>query len=604
MQLGWLDWTIIVAYLLINLLIGLWYTKRASKSLSEFFVSGRDAPWWLVGTSMVATTFAADTPLAVTGLVIKNGIAGNWFWWSSLMSGMLTVFFFARLWYRARILTDVEFTELRYGGRPAAVLRGFRGLYMGIAINSIIMGWVTLAMTKILGLTLGINEWVAVFLCLGLTAFYTVLSGMWGLLVTDAFQFVLKMTGCVALAIFAVNRVGGIDGLKAGLETNYGTSEKILAFTPTLDSPWMPIGLFLVYIGMNWWASWSPGAEPGGGGYVVQRIFSARSEKDSLLATLWFNIAHYALRPWPWIVVALCAMVLYPQLADPQLIASKQVDPEEGFVMVMIEVLPPVWRGFMLAAFAAAYMSTISTHLNWGASYLINDFYKRFLQTDRTEAHYVWASRVATVLVMVLAAVVSVNLTSIEGAWKLLLAIGAGTGPVYLLRWYWWRINAWSEVSAMLGAFLVTFLVQGVFNVNIDSTDGFIQSMLITVLITTVIWVTVTFLTQPESDTVLEGFYQRVRPEGPGWQHVATRLGLEAPNTLWNSALNWICGVVLVYCTLFSVGKFLFGDWLAGSLFLAGAVVSGVVLLRTFSGFNTGDSEADPLLLDIAKDTK
>jgi Na+/proline symporter len=571
-----IDWLIIAAYFLASLAIGLAFSARAGRNLSEYFVSGRDVPWWLAGTSMVATTFAADTPLAVAGLVVQNGVAGNWLWWSFVMGGMLTVFFYARLWRRSGVLTDIEFTELRYGGRPAAILRGFRALYLGLPINSIIMGWVTLAMAKILGLTVGIDRWQAIVLCFTVTALYSVISGLWGVLVTDAFQFVLAMVGCVALAVFALDAVGGIDGLKAGLTAQHGSAEQILAFTPPADSPWMPLATFLILVGVGWWASWYPGAEPGGGGYVAQRMFSARSEKDSLYATLWFTIAHYALRPWPWILVALAAMVLYPKLDDP----------ETGYIRVMIDVLPAGWRGLMLAAFAAAYMSTIATHLNWGTSYLVNDFYRRFVRPEADERHYVLVSRLATVVVMLLAALATSQLDSIRGAWQLLLAIGAGTGPVYLLRWYWWRINAWSEIAAQVAALGSFVLTSTVLKLNPDQPDQFALSLVISVAITTSAWLAVTFLTPPESAPVLERFYRTVRPEGTLWAPVAARLGLRpGAGALPLTALHWLAGVLLVYGALFGIGKLLFKEWLAGGLFLFAAAVAGFVLVRTFQGF-------------------
>ena len=469
MQLTALDWTVIAAYFAFNLGIALYYARRAGGSTSEFFLSGRDVPWWLAGTSMVATTFAADTPLVVTGLVADNGIAGNWLWWSMVMSGMMTVFFYARLWRRAGVMTDIEFAELRYSGKPAAFLRGFRAMYLGIPINCIILGWVNLAMIKILQGTLdfdGLAEgagWanylsahynidapVSLLILVGIllfTAFYTTISGLWGVLVTDLFQFVLKMGMVILLAVFAVNAVGGIDGLKSkigALDAASGHSGSRLDFFPPMDSVWMPLITLCVYLGVNWWASWYPGAEPGGGGYVAQRIFSAKNERHGVLATLWFNVAHYALRPWPWILTALASIVLYPELKDK----------ESGYIMTLMDphIFPTWMRGFMIAAFAAAYMSTIGTQLNWGASYVINDFYRRFMVRDAGERHYVIASQVVTVLLMFVSLLVTFHLGSIDGAWKLLMVTGAGTGLVLLLRWYWWRINAWSEVTAMIVA--------------------------------------------------------------------------------------------------------------------------------------------------------
>src|SRR5229473_3038605 len=382
MKLTVLDWCIVAAYFGFNLAVGFYYKSRAGKSTGEFFLGGRNVPWWLAGTSMVATTFAADTPLAVTGMVARNGIAGNWLWWNFVASGMLTVFFYARLWRRSGVMTDVEFAEIRYAGKPAAFLRGFRALYLGIPINCIILGWVNLAMVKILQLIFGIGKFEALVIVLGmiaLTSAISTLSGLWGVLVTDMFQFVIKMSMVIILAVFAVNAVGGIEEMKTKLVAA-GRGDA-LNIVPTVGSAWMPMIAFFVYIGVNWWATWYPGAEPGGGGYIAQRMFSAKDEKHAVLATLWFNIAHYAVRPWPWILVALASLILFPGLADP----------ETGYIRVMIDYLPSSLRGLMVAAFAAAYMSTIATQLNWGASYLVNDCYRRFLRRDATERHYVRA---------------------------------------------------------------------------------------------------------------------------------------------------------------------------------------------------------------------
>src|SRR6476659_4378926 len=448
-----MDWTIVAAYVAFNLAIGFYYKSRAGQNISEFFLSGRNVPWWLAGTSMVATTFAADTPLAVTGLVARNGIAGNWLWWNFVMSGMLTVFLYARLWRRAGVMTDIEFAELRYSGKPAAFLRGFRALYLGLPINCIILGWVNLAMVKILEITLGVTKSGAIKIVIGMlifTAFYTTISGLWGVLVTDLFQFALKMGMVIVLAILAVNAVGGIDQLKSKITAMDGGSGSRLAFFPEFDSIWMPAVTLFVYLGVIWWSTWYPGAEPGGGGYVAQRIFSAKTEKDGLLATLWFNIAHYALRPWPWILTGLCTILLYPQGIGPT------HDHEAAYVQAFVDLRPTPWRGFMMAGFAAAYMSTVGTQLNWGASYLVNDFYKRFVNKTATEKHYVTVSRWATVLLFLCSVIVTMNLTTVEGAWKFLLALGSRTGLVLILRWYWWRINAWSEISAMIASLLIS----------------------------------------------------------------------------------------------------------------------------------------------------
>jgi len=572
MRLDFLDWSIIALYFAFNVAVGLYYKRRASRDTAEFFLSGRNVPWWLAGTSMVATTFAADTPLVVTGLVAKNGIAGNWLWWNLLASGMLTVFFYARLWRRAGVMTDIEFSELRYAGPPAAFLRGFRALYLGLLINCIILGWVNLAMAKILQLVFSISKGEALWIVVGLivlTSAISTLSGLWGVLVTDLFQFVIKMGMVIVLAVVAVNAVGGIDAMKAKLVA--GGRGAALGFVPEIGSVWMPMVTFFVYIAVNWWATWYPGAEPGGGGYVAQRMLSAKDEKHSLLATLWFNIAHYAVRPWPWILVALASLILFPGLKDP----------ETGYIRVMIDYLPSSLRGLMVAAFAAAFMSTIATQLNWGASYLVNDFYRRFVRRDAGEPHYVLASRLATALLTVISAAVAFRIESIGGAWKLLIITGAGTGAVLLLRWYWWRINAWSEVSAMITAFIVSVLLQTVGGLDSDLPLDFARIVLVTVAVTTVVWLVVTFATRPETDATLVAFYRRTRPSRVGWGPVAARAPDVRPSAdgLAN-LLDWIAGCVLVYGALFGVGKLLLHDPLPGILMLGLSAIAGAVIYR------------------------
>ena len=561
MTLTAIDWTVIVLYFVLSVAIALVYSRRAGASADEYFLSGRAVPWWLAGTSMVATTFAADTPLAVTGLTVKYGIAGNWLWWCMVMSGMLTVVFYARLWRRAGVMTDAEFAEIRYSGRPAAFLRGFRACYLALAINSIIIGWVTAAMAKIVGMTLGVGKWQATLGLFVLTALYSTLSGLWGVLVTDFFQFVLAMLGCIALAVFALGAVGGMAGLLDTLHARYPDGAP-LNFIPALDSAWMPALTFFVYLAVNWWASWYPGAEPGGGGYVAQRILSTKNERHALLAALWFNIAHYALRPWPWIIVALVSMVLYPGLADP----------ESGYVKVMVDLLPPFWRGFLIAAFFAAYMSTISTQLNWGASYLVNDVYRRFWAAGRSERHYVAAGRVATLVMMVISGIVTLNISTVEGAWKFLLAIGAGTGLVYLLRWYWWRVNAWSEVSAMAAALVFSLVAQLGFGLSADDPRGFAYLLLVTTAATTIVWLMVTYLTPAEPLESLRAFHRRVRAGGPGWRAVA-------PDAAGGIAIGagfvqWLLGCAVVYLALFGIGGLVLGRRGSGAL----AVVAAVLL--------------------------
>jgi len=569
------DWSVVALYFLFNLAIGFYYKSRAGSSMNEFFLSGRNVPWWLAGTSMVATTFAADTPLAVTGMVAMGGIAGNWLWWCFVASGMMTVFFYARLWRRSGVMTDIEFSEIRYSGKPAAFLRGFRALYLGIPINCIILGWVNKAMVDILMLVLGVTKIQALGIVIGmiaLTASVSTLSGLWGVLVTDLFQFVIKMSMVIALAVFAVRAVGGIDAMKTqllALDATRGHQGSVLNFIPDLNSAWMPLITFLVYISLNWWATWYPGAEPGGGGYIAQRMFSAKDEKNSLLATLWFNIAHYALRPWPWILVALASLILFPGLEKP----------ETGYIRVMIAYLPPSLRGLMVAAFAAAYMSTIATQLNWGASYLVNDFYRRFLNRQATDRHYVRISQVATILLTLVSAVVTFYMDSVAGAWKLLIVTGAGTGSVLLLRWYWWRINAWSEVSAMISAFVVSVALQRGFGLDTDQPVDFAWTLIITVGITTVVWLSTTFLTRPEPEETLVAFYARTRPSAAGWGPIA-RLKPEivpARDGLSN-LLDWIAGCVLIYGILFGTGKLLLHETGMGLGLVAAGLAGGAVI--------------------------
>ncbi|HJQ11418.1 MAG TPA: sodium:solute symporter family protein [Gemmatimonadaceae bacterium] len=598
MALTAIDWAIVAAYFILSTAIGFAFTKKGGESLSEYFISGRNVSWWLAGASMVATTFAADTPLVVTGFVYNHGVAGNWLWWNMLMSGMLTVFFFARLWRRAHVMTDVEFAEIRYSGKPAAALRGFRALYLALPINLIILGWVTRAMIKILTISLGLHdvtllgmrvsgEVVAVAICFIITVAYSAGAGMWAVLWTDLIQFVIKMTAVIILAVYAMRAVGGMDALRAGLATRFGDADAALSVLPLRVTDhgieayaWMPLLALFVFLGVQWWAAWYPGAEPGGGGYVAQRIFSAKTEKDGVLATLFFQVAHYALRPWPWIITGLCAVVLYPAGIGPT------HDHEAAYVQAFVDLLPTPWRGFMLAGFAAAYMSTVGTQLNWGASYLINDFYKRFINRTATEKHYVQMGRLATVFLFILAALVTMQLNTIEGAWKFLLALGSGTGLVLILRWYWWRINAWSEISAMTCSFVVSLIAISVIKPRFAADDfrGDAWVMLVTVAISTVVWIVVTFTTAPEPDAVLQSFYKRVRPGGPGWARVSESLGY-GREAIPGGALawtNWIAGIVAVYASLFGIGKLVLGEIGAGLIMLVIAVIAFAWIARSF----------------------
>ncbi len=608
MNLTAIDWAIVAAYFILSAGIGFAFTKRGGESLSEYFISGRQVPWWLAGASMVATTFAADTPLVVTGLVFSHGVAGNWLWWCFLMSGMLTVFFFARLWRRAHVMTDIEFAEIRYSGPPATFLRGFRAIYLGIFVNLIILGWVTKAMVKILGISLGVNPYVAVGICFVITVAYSVAAGMWAVLWTDLVQFVIKMTAVIVLAVFAVQKVGGIAALKTGVAAHFGSETAALSVLPVSAGNggihayvWMPAITIGVFLFVQWWAAWYPGAEPGGGGYVAQRIFAAKTERDGVLATLFFQVAHYAVRPWPWIITGLATILLYPQ----GVMVNGVRDHEAAYVQAFVDLLPTGWRGFMLAGFAAAYMSTVATQLNWGASYLVNDFYRRFLRKDASERHYVNVSRWATIGLFLLSIIVTSQLATVEQAWKFLIGLGAGTGLVYILRWYWWRINAWSEISAMIASFVTFSYVGGGFALVLsklhiigpDQVASFTPSvvvnagpdadavtLLITVVVTTVVWIVTTFLTQPESATVLESFYERVRPGGPGWAAVSERLGygregIPGGALAWT---NWLAGIVAVYAALFGVGKIIFGEAMSGIVMLIIATLAFAWIARSF----------------------
>src|SRR3954468_12392117 len=602
MALYAIDWAIVAAYFLLSMGIGVLFTKKGGESIEEYFLSGRQVTWWLAGASMVATTFAADTPLVVTGMVSAHGVAGNWLWWNMLMSGMLTVFFFARLWRRAHVMTDVEFAEIRYSGKPAAALRGFRALYLAIPINLIILGWVTKAMIKILTISLGLHnvtllgfnvpgEVLAVGICFIITVAYSAGAGMWAVLWTDLVQFVIKMSAVIVLAVYAVRAVGGMGKLKDGLATHFGSANAALSVLPVKVTSsgieaytWMPLLALFVFLSVQWWAAWYPGAEPGGGGYVAQRIFSAKTERDGVLATLFFNVAHYAIRPWPWIITGLCTILLYP--SGIQCAACVPNDHEAAYVQAFVDLLPTPWRGFMMAGFAAAYMSTVGTQLNWGASYLVNDFYKRFLNKTASEKHYVTISRLAPVFLFLASALVTMRLQTIEGAWKFLLALGSGTGLVLILRWYWWRINAWSEISAMTASFIVS--LAAITLIKPRFPDGDLRAdawvMLVTVAISTVVWIVVTFATAPEPESVLQSFYRRVRPGGPGWAAVSARggygrEGIPGGALAWT---NWIAGIVAVYSSLFGIGKLILGDTVEGLVMLAIAVVAFAWIARSF----------------------
>ena len=587
-----LDWSAIAGYLVITLLLGLYFRRRAGTSTEDYFVSGRKVSWWLAGTSMVATTFAADTPLVVAGLVYSQGIAGNWIWWAFLLSGMMTVFFFARLWRRSELMTDVQFAEMRYAGKPAAFLRGFRAVYLGLLMNCLILGWVTRAMTSIVSTTMGatMSGWpwltafsdflsrifgvafagadgqalvVCIFFLIPFTGLYVSLGGLWGVLWTDLFQFVLKMGIVIAVAYYAVRSAGGLSLMTAKLEAMRSASgaSDPLAFFPDFSRGWtsealwtLPAITFIVYLGVQWWAFWYPGSEPGGGGYIAQRIFSARSEREGLFSVLWFNIAHFALRPWPWILTALAAIVLYPGLAHP----------ESSYMMIVNEHVPHALRGVILAGFLAAFMSTIATQLNWGSSYLVADFYRRFLRRNESERHYVHASQVVTLLLVVATGYVSAQLASIRTGWQVVLELSAGSCSVYLLRWYWWRINAWSEISAMGTSLVVTIWLRlsepFATNPVVFCQDGFDHHCY-----HYVVWLVTTYATTAEPEDVLVKFYRSCSAADHGWPPVA-RLAPEVPATrdLGGNLLSWVLGCVMVYLGSVGLGHVLLGPFWEG----------------------------------------
>ena len=589
MTLTAIDWIVIALYFVVSLAIGVAYSKRASQSTNDFFLSGRALPWWLAGTSMVATTFAADTPLAVTELVAKNGIAGNWLWWNMVFGGVLAAFFFARLWRRAGILTDCEFVSIRYGGPAASFLRGFRAVYIGIFMNIIVIGWVNLAMVKILEVmfphlmffgresitVLGLHfssHLMLVGILMLLVAGYSALSGLWGVSVTDAFQFLLAMTSCIVLAILALRspEIGGIAGLKAKLP------EWVFQFTPEIQGTGavaegtgsllrLTVLAFVTYLGVQWWASWYPGSEPGGGGYIAQRMMSAKNEKHALLATLWFNVAHYAVRPWPWVIVALCSLVMFPDLDAKQ--------KGQGFIMMVGQVMPAGLVGLMIAAFLAAYMSTIATQLNWGCSYIVNDLYRPFIRPGADEKYYVRVSRITTVALMILSLIVTAKLETITGAWQFILECSAGIGLVLILRWFWWRINAWSEIAALIAPFAFYPIAKYVLGV------AFPESLLVIVAGSTVVWLAVTFLTRPTPEDVLLAFYRRVHPGGLLWKPIADKLpDVKSDTGYWGLLADWLAGVTCVMLCLFGAGKLIFGETTMGLLLLGVAVVLGVLI--------------------------
>jgi len=617
--LHWLDIVVILSMFAVIIGIAAYYSRQAGKNLEQFFLSGRNLPWYLAGTAMVATTFAADTPLAVTELVARNGIAGNWLWWNLAIGGMLTVFFFAKLWRRAGIMTDVEFVELRYSGKEAAVLRGFRALYLGLFMNAIVMGWVNKAMEKVFKVTLpGMDPFLLVAAAAIIVAVYASASGLLGSARTDSFQFAFAMAGCIVLAIVVINlpEVGGLTSLTSKL------SPQVLQFLPRIEDVsvggvtggilTLSTGAFLAYIGLQWWSSWYPGADPGGGGYVAQRMMSAKDEKHSFLATLWFTIAHYTIRPWPWILVALAALLILPRASNPEVLQEQRffndveaaynnpslltsddpkykseeflhlyetyentVDPGIMYPKLMVRFLPEGLLGLLVAMFLAAYMSTISSQINWGTSYLINDFYKRFIKPSGDQKHYVLVSRIGIALMVVVSLLImKYVLTTISSAWEFVINASAGMGAVLILRWFWWRINAWSEIAAMIAPLIIYPIAR---SYGLESPI----TLYPIVLGTTVVWLAVTFMTKPVERNVLTRFYKRVQPGGIGWREISKDIPeVRGDSGFGKLFVNWGCGVVVVYASLFGIGKLLFGEYVEATLCAVLVAVAVVVIYR------------------------
>ena len=579
MQLTAIDLIVIALYGAMALIVGIAFARRAGANREEFFLAGRKLPWWLLGTSMVATTFSTDTPNLVTDIVRTNGVSGNWIWWAFLVTGMLTVFFYAKLWRRSGVLTDMAFYELRYGGKPAAFLRGFRALYLGVFFNIMIMATVTLAAIKIGGVLLGLEPWKIVVMAGTVTVIYSATSGLWGVVVTDLVLFVIAMIGAVSAAYYAlaIPEVGGLDGL-----LHHPALEGKLSFLPDFTDWRSAAAVFIVPLAVQWWATWYPGAEPGGGGYQAQRMLAARTEEGAMGATLWFNIAHYALRPWPWILVGLASLIVYPTL-DSIAAAFPNLDPSiighDLAYPAMLVFVPHGLLGLVVASLAAAYMSTISTHLNWGASYIVNDYYRRFIDPDRSEHHYVAVGRAATVALIIIASALGLWLTNALQAFQILLQIGAGTGLVFILRWFWWRINAWSEISAMAISFAVAVYFQFVHQALGLAPVSASSALVIGVGITTVGWLAVTFLTTPEDTAVLQRFYDVIKPFGHGWKRVV-EVDADPGGTLSASVACWALGCVFVYGALFGTGYLLYGQPWPAAMAFAVVLLSGLAVFR------------------------
>jgi solute:Na+ symporter, SSS family len=572
------DWIIVLVSIVVSFLPAILLAKRAGSSTTEFFASGRSAPWWLVGVSMVATTFSTDTPNLVTNLIREKGVANNWAWWSFLLTGMMTVFFYARLWRRSKVLTDLEFYEIRYSGKAASFVRGFRAVYLGLFFNLVIMAAVNLAAAKIANVMLGWPMWQTLAVCAVLNVAFAATSGLWGVMVTDFIQFGIAMAGSFAAAYFALQQpeVGGMAGLVARVPV------ASLNLLPDFGDWSLTLSVLIIPLTVQWWSVWYPGAEPGGGSYIAQRMLASKSENDALAGTLFFNFAHYAIRPWPWIIVALSSMLVFPQVSDiartfpyvdQKLLGNDMAYP------AMLKFLPEGFMGLMIAGMLAAYVSTLSTHLNWGTSYLVHDVYRRFGGGEKSEKHYVMVGRLVTAVLMLLAALLTFVLDSARQSFELLMSIGAGTGLLYLLRWFWWRVSAWCEIAAMVTSFLIAagFFIATKAGAQIPSHI----SLMIGVAITTVVWVSVAYFGPATDAAKLDSFYALVRPAGPGWKHIRERTGLPASDdSLPMAMVGWVCGCLFVYAALFSTGSLIYGKTTQAMVWLALLAISGAGLAR------------------------
>ena len=590
MQLQLLDWIIIVIILIICFLPALYFGRRAGKDTSEFFASGRSVPWWLAGLSMVATTFSSDTPNLVTNIVRTNGVAGNWVWWAFVLTGVSTVFFYAQLWRRSGVMTDLEFYEIRYSGKAASFVRGFRSVYLGFFFNCMIMGLVNLAACKIAGILFGLDRWQTLVGVGILNVIFATYSGLWGVLVIDMIQFFIKMSAVIAAAYFVLQlpEIGGLAGMVEKLSAVKGPGGiDYLNMLPDFTNTWdIAVAVFIIPLAVQWWAVWYPGAEPGGGSYIAQRMLASKSEKDALGAVLFFNVAHYVLRPWPWIFVGLCSIIIYPELSDIQH-AFPDLDPSllghDIAYPAMLRFLPVGFVGLMVGGLIAANSSTILTHLNWGASYLIHDLYRRFIRTDATESHYVLASRWVTVGLFITGSAMVYMLDTAKSAFDIILQIGAGTGLLYLLRWFWWRINAWCEVTAMASSFIISMVMM------VLSRNGVVFStyagLLITIAFTTVSWLIAAFAAPQTDRATLIEFYKKVRPFGPGWRTIRKEAGMEnetageMQDNIPLGLLGWFSGCTVIWASLFTVGNFLYGRTETALLLLAVVLVSGAALI-------------------------